>query len=205
VGKLRSARHANRARTPRNSTSVAKTGFVGEPLTNRKVSTCSRCGVRVAFCENSAQTMHFPGMGNFFPKWEPRIDKLERETGIEPVTSSLGSWRSTAELLPLDFARLPFRSLPDNVPGGRARVCLSPALPRNIPGLAYELIPRPRRLDAYRCPSPEAQLASQISARWSDHCSRHGYVSGTLFGSRCRSFICVCVCAPGCRDIMTAP
>ena len=27
--------------------------------------------------------------------------KLERETGIEPVTSSLGSWRSTAELLPL--------------------------------------------------------------------------------------------------------
>jgi hypothetical protein len=28
-------------------------------------------------------------------------EKLERETGIEPVTSSLGSWRSTAELLPL--------------------------------------------------------------------------------------------------------
>jgi hypothetical protein len=27
---------------------------------------------------------------------------LERETGIEPVTSSLGSWRSTAELLPLN-------------------------------------------------------------------------------------------------------
>jgi hypothetical protein len=26
---------------------------------------------------------------------------LERETGIEPATSSLGSWRSTAELLPL--------------------------------------------------------------------------------------------------------
>ena len=48
---------------------------------------------------------------------------MERETGIEPVTSSLGSWRSTAELLPLkvwlqgilryaqDFAsRLPLRS-----------------------------------------------------------------------------------------------
>ena len=27
---------------------------------------------------------------------------MERETGIEPATSSLGSWRSTAELLPLD-------------------------------------------------------------------------------------------------------
>jgi hypothetical protein len=26
---------------------------------------------------------------------------VERETGIEPATSSLGSWRSTAELLPL--------------------------------------------------------------------------------------------------------
>jgi hypothetical protein len=26
---------------------------------------------------------------------------LERETGIEPVTSSLGSWHSTTELLPL--------------------------------------------------------------------------------------------------------
>jgi hypothetical protein len=25
---------------------------------------------------------------------------LERETGIEPATSSLGSWHSTAELLP---------------------------------------------------------------------------------------------------------
>ena len=29
------------------------------------------------------------------------IANMERETGIEPVTSSLGSWRSTAELLPL--------------------------------------------------------------------------------------------------------
>ena len=30
-----------------------------------------------------------------------RIKMLERETGIEPATSSLGSWHSTAELLPL--------------------------------------------------------------------------------------------------------
>jgi hypothetical protein len=29
------------------------------------------------------------------------IDFMERETGIEPATSSLGSWHSTAELLPL--------------------------------------------------------------------------------------------------------
>ena len=31
---------------------------------------------------------------------------MERETGIEPATSSLGSWRSTAELLPLSQERL---------------------------------------------------------------------------------------------------
>ena len=29
------------------------------------------------------------------------IEKMERETGLEPVTSSLGSWHSTTELLPL--------------------------------------------------------------------------------------------------------
>ena len=28
---------------------------------------------------------------------------LERETGFEPATSSLGSWHSTTELLPLAF------------------------------------------------------------------------------------------------------
>jgi hypothetical protein len=31
---------------------------------------------------------------------------MERETGIEPATSSLGSWRSTAELLPLSMMEL---------------------------------------------------------------------------------------------------
>src|ERR1039458_5227809 len=40
---------------------------------------------------------------------------MERETGIEPVTSSLGSWRSTAELLPLNFVRLPSRRIQNNV------------------------------------------------------------------------------------------
>ena len=38
---------------------------------------------------------------------------MERETGIEPATSSLGSWRSTAELLPLkseDEISLPLRA-----------------------------------------------------------------------------------------------
>src|SRR6266700_733380 len=33
--------------------------------------------------------------------------KMERETGIEPATSSLGSWRSTAELLPPNILILP--------------------------------------------------------------------------------------------------
>ena len=46
---------------------------------------------------------------------------MERETGIEPVTSSLGSWRSTAELLPLNFVRLPFRPIQNNA---RKWLCL---------------------------------------------------------------------------------
>ena len=33
------------------------------------------------------------------------FERMERETGIEPATSSLGSWRSTAELLPLGRER----------------------------------------------------------------------------------------------------
>src|ERR1700739_3213255 len=32
-----------------------------------------------------------------------RKAEMERETGIEPATSSLGSWRSTTELLPLTW------------------------------------------------------------------------------------------------------
>jgi hypothetical protein len=28
------------------------------------------------------------------------IERMERETGLEPATSSLGSWHSTTELLP---------------------------------------------------------------------------------------------------------
>ena len=30
-------------------------------------------------------------------------EKMERETGFEPATSSLGSWHSTTELLPLEI------------------------------------------------------------------------------------------------------
>ncbi len=30
-----------------------------------------------------------------------KLLKMERETGLEPATSSLGSWHSTTELLPL--------------------------------------------------------------------------------------------------------
>ena len=31
------------------------------------------------------------------------IEKMERETGFEPATSSLGSWHSTTELLPRPY------------------------------------------------------------------------------------------------------
>ena len=36
------------------------------------------------------------------------IEKMERETGFEPATSSLGSWHSTAELLPRRFFSMTF-------------------------------------------------------------------------------------------------
>ena len=69
------------------------------------------------------------------PCLETKLEKpgLERETGIEPVTSSLGSWRSTAELLPLNFVRLPSRLVQDNgslamLPTTLPAVCLSLAL-----------------------------------------------------------------------------
>ena len=45
-------------------------------------------------------------------------ENLERETGIEPATSGLGSLRSTAELLPqpLESVGLPMESLPQQGP-----------------------------------------------------------------------------------------
>ena len=33
--------------------------------------------------------------------WLCRLEKMERETGLEPATSTLARWRSTTELFPL--------------------------------------------------------------------------------------------------------
>src|ERR1700733_15216867 len=52
---------------------------------------------------------------------------MERETGIEPVTSSLVTCRSTAELLPLNFARLPPPLLQNNLPATTLSVFASSA------------------------------------------------------------------------------
>ena len=48
------------------------------------------------FC--STEMEHF---GARCTKLARNLLKMERETGLEPATSSLGSWHSTAELLPL--------------------------------------------------------------------------------------------------------
>jgi hypothetical protein len=45
---------------------------------------------------------------------------VERETGIEPATSSLGSWRSTTELLP-PLEPIPRASL---TPAVQAAICV---------------------------------------------------------------------------------
>jgi hypothetical protein len=61
------------------------------------------------------------------------LEKMERETGIEPATSSLGSWHSTAELLPLTFNFFYF-----TVPQGLNRFhgkSISSILPRTQPEL----------------------------------------------------------------------
>src|SRR3989344_2527314 len=60
-------------------------------------------------------------------------ENMERETGIEPATSSFGSWRSTAELLPLYNAAC--RSLaPLGISAAGFR--FAPARPRARPGPA---------------------------------------------------------------------
>ena len=52
---------------------------------------------------------------------------MERETGIEPATSSLGSWRSTAELLPLS------RKTKLSLPPAASRLNFSGKLPYQSP------------------------------------------------------------------------
>jgi hypothetical protein len=49
---------------------------------------------------------------------------MERETGIEPVASSLGSWRSTAELLPLILKRAYHSPSSQAIHPGRLSQCL---------------------------------------------------------------------------------
>ena len=52
-------------------------------------------------------------------------EKMERETGIEPATSSLGSWHSTAELLPLAPAPPKGGAAAPNIVG-RLHACKGP-------------------------------------------------------------------------------
>ena len=49
------------------------------------------------------------------------------------MTSSLGSWRSTAELLPLNFVRLPFGPIQDN-----ARQWVSFLFPRDVVPVVHD-------------------------------------------------------------------
>ena len=56
------------------------------------------------------------------------IEKMERETGLEPATSSLGSWHSTTELLPRCGISGPFQphySIVRFDPGRLRQECLN--------------------------------------------------------------------------------
>jgi hypothetical protein len=54
------------------------------------------------FSSSSAENSTTPGIMTHRIVLLSCLALLERETGIEPATSSLGSWHSTAELLPLN-------------------------------------------------------------------------------------------------------
>ena len=56
------------------------------------------------------------------------IENMERETGIEPATSSLGSWHSTAELLPLAllYSTMPNDRFTITLPNRRLHVYSAP-------------------------------------------------------------------------------
>ena len=65
---------------------------------------------------------------------------LERETGLEPATSSLGSWHSTTELLPLDSTTRTYQNTAGMSTSATAADCylllrrLLPPLFGSIPG-----------------------------------------------------------------------
>src|SRR5215208_6774245 len=97
--------------------------------------------------------MDFPRMGSE----GGTVVQLERETGIEPATSSLGSLRSTAELLPLQSpgaASARVHRWPRSAPNNR----------QDLVALLFHLL-RGRRLEVQakkrlriRCPDVEVPV-----------------------------------------------
>ena len=84
-------------REPACAASVGPSRWGRRRRRTRSVSTESRSRVvSLSYCRQiAARSSAWSHIRiNRLLKW------MERETGIEPVTSSLGSWRSTAELLP---------------------------------------------------------------------------------------------------------
>jgi uncharacterized membrane protein YkgB len=66
---------------------------------------------------------------------------VERETGIEPATSSLGSWHSTTELLPLVIA----------VTAEIVTLCFVLAEPQRFPNRDYILQVMAFQFASHRC------------------------------------------------------
>ena len=95
-----------------------------------------------------------------WPNEKAGDEKLERETGIEPATSSLGSWRSTAELLPLTPTRS-LAALGISPAGSNARI---PAqLGNGVLPLNYSRSASVARLSPRLC--QEKAAASALSQR----------------------------------------
>ena len=60
----------------------------------------SRAGRRVAIVDRPHDSAERAGAGGWIGETIWNGEKLERATGVEPATSSLGSWHSTTELRP---------------------------------------------------------------------------------------------------------
>jgi hypothetical protein len=75
------------------SCGYSRLAWVGRPALN---GTAARTNYEI-------NGLRLNGVFGGYPKSLQVIEKMERETGFEPATSSLGSWHSTTELLPLAF------------------------------------------------------------------------------------------------------
>jgi len=91
--------------------------------------------------QKSNPSSYFPG--SYFILAQATFP-IERETGLEPATSSLGSWHSTTELLPRKYSLIRAiaylsNDYPKEVKDGSAKIEKVVVLPLPRPGVTHSL------------------------------------------------------------------